>query len=124
LRIRIARAYENGEGSLRQLAQRFSVSLGFVQELVKRYHETGSLKPRPHGGGYPEKINQTALDFLIQLEQKWPNATLKETRQRLEQDYGVKVSLATVYRALKNLKKRGLIEKKNFSRLRKRQRKN
>ena len=120
LRIRIVQAYENGESSQRQLARRFSVSLSFVQELLKRYYETGSIKPKPHGGGYPAKINQQALNVLIWLKQQWPDATVEETHQRLEQDCGVKVSPATVFRALKKL---GLTRKKSFSSLGKRHRK-
>src|ERR1700756_1505611 len=123
LRIRIVQAYENGEGSQRQLARRFSVSLGFVQGLLKRYYGTGSIKPKPHGGGYPTKINQKALDVLIRLEQQWPNATVEETCQRLNQDCGIKVSPATVCRALNKLEKLGLTNRENLSRLRKRHRK-
>jgi transposase len=37
--------------SLRQLASRFQVSLNFVQKLIRRYHNEGTLEPLPHGGG-------------------------------------------------------------------------
>ena len=51
LRQRIINAYEAKEGSPRNLAKRFQVSLSFVKRLVIRYRETGLVKPKPHGGG-------------------------------------------------------------------------
>jgi transposase len=124
LRIRIVPAYENGEGSQRQLAQRFSVSLSFIQELLRRYYGTGSIEPKPHGGGYPAKINKHALDVLIWLKQQRPHVTVRETCQKLNQDCGIKVSPATVCRAFRKLKKRGPVaRRKDFSHLRKKHRK-
>ncbi|MBA4444393.1 helix-turn-helix domain-containing protein, partial [Cylindrospermopsis raciborskii CS-506_C] len=34
------------EGSQRQLAERFKVSLSFVKNLVRRYRETGQVEPK------------------------------------------------------------------------------
>ena len=42
---------KTGEGSLRVIAKRFSVSLSFVWSLWARYKQTGSVEPKPHGGG-------------------------------------------------------------------------
>lgn len=51
LRQRILETVERGEGSLRQIARRFLVSLSFVTRLLQLHRSTGSLRPRPHGGG-------------------------------------------------------------------------
>jgi transposase len=114
LRIRVVQAYENAQGSQRQLARRFGVSLSFIQELLKRYHQTGGIEPKPHGGGYPAKIDHQALAALRRLEQQWADATLEEVCEQLEQNSRIKVSPATICRALKKL---GLTREKNFSRL-------
>jgi transposase len=51
LRQRVINAYKAKEGSQRQIAKRFQVSESFLKRLIRRYQETGSVKPRPHGGG-------------------------------------------------------------------------
>ena len=51
LRKKIIEAYQKKEGSLRKLAKRFSVSFSFVWRLVKRFRKSGSVVPKPHGGG-------------------------------------------------------------------------
>jgi transposase len=51
LRRKIIDAYKAEEGSYRQLAKRFRVSLSFVQTLLKRYKDTGTVEPLPHSGG-------------------------------------------------------------------------
>jgi transposase len=64
LRKKIIRAYLNQEGSLRDLAARFSVSLNFVWLLWKRYQATGSVRPKPHAGGHVSVMNQERLSIL------------------------------------------------------------
>jgi transposase len=44
LRKRVIATVERGEGSLRQIARRFLVSLSFVTRLLHHYRTTGSLK--------------------------------------------------------------------------------
>ena len=43
LRQKIVEADHNQEGSYRQLAHRFRVSLSFVKRLLKRYKDTGGI---------------------------------------------------------------------------------
>jgi hypothetical protein len=45
LRLRIVQAYTHQEGSMRQFATRFCVSLGGVRALLKRYRATGDVAP-------------------------------------------------------------------------------
>jgi len=47
-RFSVVRAYENGQGSQRQLARLFGVSVSFVQNLLQHYRRTGSVRPKPH----------------------------------------------------------------------------
>ena len=56
LRQKIIEAYQNQEGSQRKLAQRFKVSLSFIQNLLKRYRETGEIAPRQRGKGFAPKL--------------------------------------------------------------------
>ena len=45
LRQRILETIQRREGSLRQIAQRFLVSLSFVVRLLQTYRRTGSIQP-------------------------------------------------------------------------------
>src|SRR3954464_7414987 len=100
LRQRIIETVERGEGSLRQIARRFLVSLSFVTRLLHLHRSTGSLQPRPHGGGNPAKLGPQSLERLRELVRQQPDATLEELRQRL----GASCSTMTIARALRKLR--------------------
>jgi transposase len=99
LRQRILDTVQRREGSLRQIAQRFLVSLSFVARLLQTYRRTGSIQPQPHRGGNPAKLAPEDLERLRKLVEKQPDATLEELRQRL----GVPCSTMAICRALKKL---------------------
>jgi transposase len=85
---------------LRQIARRFLVSLSFVTRLLQLYRSTGSLEPRPHGGGNPAALGPEDLERLRESVRQQPDATLEELRQRL----GASCSLMTIARALRQLR--------------------
>src|SRR5262245_7448854 len=76
-RLKVVRAYEQGEGSQRELAHIFGVSLSFIQDLLQRYRQTGSVEPKPHGGGNPGKV-RPYLGLIQHLHQQQPDASLAE----------------------------------------------
>ncbi len=99
LRQRILDTVQRGEGSLRQIARRFLVSVSFVTRLLRTHRSTGSLEPKPHGGGNPAVLGPEDLERLREVIRQQPDATLEECRQRL----GVSCSLMTLSRALRQL---------------------
>jgi transposase len=105
LRERIVAAVDNHEGSLREIARRFSVDVSCITRLLQLRRQTGSIEPRPHGGGTSPLLDQNALQRLRQLVEKQPDATLQDLRDRL----GVGGSIMIVWRALKSL---GITRKK------------
>jgi transposase len=113
LRTRVVQAYEHREGAMRQLATTFRVSLSFVRRLLKHYRETGSVAPKPHGGGAPAKVDGSGLEVVQTLVQAAPDATLRELCQRFEEQSQLSISVATMSRVLAQLR---LTRKKNFSR--------
>jgi transposase len=119
LRLRVVQAYANHEGSMRQLAARFRLSLSCVRDLLTRYRTTGDVAPKPPGGGYPAKLDPTGLEARKTLVHATPDATLQELCAQLATTRQVTVSLATISRALAKL---GLPRKKNLSRRRARAR--
>jgi transposase len=109
LRQRILDTVQRGEGSLGQIARRFLVSISFVTRLLHLHRSTGSLQPKPHGGGNSAVLGPEDLERLRELVRQQPDATLEELRRRL----GASCSLMTISRALRKL---GLPRKKKIPR--------
>ena len=111
LRQKIAAAYDNQEGSLREIAKRFKVSLSFVQRLMKRYRETGKLEAAAGGRGFAAKLAdyERLVEELV-LENN--DATLTEIKETIYQRTQVNVSCSSLCRFLQ---KRRWTRKKNFS---------
>jgi transposase len=105
LRERVAAAVDHGEGSQREIARRFRVSLTFVFRLLQRRRDAGTLDPKPHGGGPPSSLEPDALRRLAELVRAQPDATLEQLREQ----GGFQCSLTTVWRALR---RQGLTRKK------------
>jgi transposase len=115
LRLRVVQAYEHHEGSMRQLATQFRLSLSGVRDLLSRYRTTGDVAPKPHGGGYPATLNTEGLKALKTLVHATPDATLQEWGAQLSTTQQVTVRPATISRALAKL---SLPRQKNRSRRR------
>jgi transposase len=105
LRERVAAAVDHGEGSQREIARRFRVSLTFVFRLLRRRRDAGTLDPKPHGGGPPPTLGPDEQRRLHQLVREQPDATLEPLRQL----GGFTCSLTTLWRALR---RRDLTRKK------------
>lgn len=110
LRKRVLNSYLNKEGSQRQIAERFQVSLSFIKRLIRRYTETGVINPLPHGGGATPLITVAHTTIVKQLVNEQPDALLEELCERFQQSSGIKVSVTTMHRAVQRLK---LTTKKN-----------
>jgi transposase len=100
LRRRVVEAVGRGDGSLRQIAKRFVVSVSFVTRLLRRYRTTGSLDPKPHAGGRRPALGPEQLERLRESIREKPDATLRELRRQS----GVECSTMAIFRALKKLK--------------------
>ena len=104
LRQKVIDAYNQQEGSQRQLAKRFRVSLTFIENLLKRYRTDGTVEPRKHGGGQLPKLSLEQEGILTNLIEENNDAILVELCDRLEQRVGVRISRATMGRYVKKLK--------------------
>ncbi|BAZ22638.1 transposase [Kalymmatonema gypsitolerans NIES-4073] len=103
LRQKIINAYIKREGSYRKLAQKFGVSLSFVQTLINRYQDMGRIEPLPHGGGQKPKINDKHSEILQKLVAENNDATLEELCSLFELKTQIKVSRARMGRTLQKL---------------------
>src|SRR5215208_7133142 len=90
LRERILRAVDDGVPQ-REVARRFDVSRATVQRYVRLRRETGRTAPRLGVAAQPALRAQLAAA---------PDATLAQHCATWERDHGVRVSVATMHRAI------------------------
>ena len=111
LRTRIVEAVDRRVGSQGEVAALFGVSPTFVKKLLRQRRETGSVAPKPHGGGQPPKLDGKrgeALGSYILTGKE--DASLVEVQTYVARRWRVRMSVATVSRLLARL---GLPRKKN-----------
>ena len=107
LRERIVAARTVDDQSMGEIAERFRIPKGTVQNILTRYREAGTVEPRPQNAGRKSAFSPEALNALERDVQRHPDATLDELRQRST----VKVSLVSFHNALKRL---GFTRKKSL----------
>jgi transposase len=103
LREKIVRAYENGEGSQRALARVFGVSEYFIKTLLRRWRETGSVVPKPHGGGRRPNIDQSGREHVRHIVKSDPDVALGELCERVKLECGQRSSVSAMCRLLQKL---------------------
>jgi transposase len=103
LRLRVVAAYEEGQGTIAEIAALFHVGVTFIKKMIGRSRNGESLEPK-HGGGAKPSLNEVNLEVLRAAVETHPDATLGELKWFLRTDRGIKVSLATICRALQKLK--------------------
>lgn len=108
LRERVVAACDRGDETREQVAKRFCVRTGWVYRLLARRRDTGSIAPKPHGGGQPPAFQGEADERLRKAVEDCPDATREELREAT----GVSCGTSAVFRALKRL---GLPRKKSPS---------
>jgi transposase len=108
LRHRIVAAYERGEGSQRQIAERFAVGEATVERLVRLKRETGTLDPKPHAGGWTPALTEADRPNLLAAFEREPDLRQQDLAERLTAE-GRRISRSAVGRALKRL---GITRKK------------
>lgn len=101
LRERILRALEGGM-STSEAARVFDVGISTVKRYVRQQQETGSLAPKPIPGR-PARIG-TAEHAALQAQlEAYPVLTLARHCELWEQEYGMRVSIATMSRVIRRI---------------------
>lgn len=109
LRQRVLAAALSGELTQIEAAERFSVSLSFVEKLLRRYRATGRITPRPHGGGRRRAVTSRHEPVLLALIEVDNDATDAEIAERFTAEAGCSVSPRTINRTWQRL---GITRKK------------
>ncbi len=111
LRERIVSAYDRGDGTRQQIAERYNVSLGMVKKLLQQRRLTGDIAPRHRFSGAKPKITPQHQQQLKSLVSEHPDMTLEELRQAI----GISCTSQAIHYALERI---GLSLKKRRSGLR------
>jgi len=106
LRERVVAACDQGDATREQVAARFSVSIAWIRKLMRRRRETGSIAPKPRGGGRAPAFDPAAAERLREAVRADDDATLVE----LARAAGVACCPSAVHRALVRL---GITRKKS-----------
>ena len=106
LRERVVAACDAGDATREQIAVRFSVSIVWIRKLVRQRRETGSIAPKPRGGGRAPAFDAEAARRLREAVRADDDATLEE----LARAAGVTCRASAVHRALARL---GITRKKS-----------
>ncbi len=109
LRERVVAACDAGDATRPQVAARFSVSVPWIRKLLRQRRDTGSIAPRPHGGGRAPAFDDQAAGRLREANRADDDATLEE----LARAAGVACCPSAVHRALARL---GITRKKSRGR--------
>jgi transposase len=101
---KIAQACDERTASRRQLARQFRVSVAFIQTRLRRRRLTGRPAAAAHTGGRRGLLDAAALALVAQLIREQNDLTLAELCERAAAQRGVRVSVPTMYRALRRLR--------------------
>ncbi len=112
LRSRVITAYEEGGGTLLEIAETFQVGVATVNRWWSRFLKTGSMAALPRGGGMKAKVDSRGEQTLRGWIQVQPDLTLEELAQRYKEQFRVTVDLSVMCRTLARM---GLSRKKRLS---------
>jgi len=98
LRKKVLGAYASGKGTLRQLAERFDVSYGWVRKILAAERATGSHRRVPQR----RRPSGVDVDLVRRLIERKPDIVLRELREEML-GAGHAVSTAQLWRVLKRL---------------------
>lgn len=105
LRQRAVDAYENGEGTYQEIADRFCIGRTTLCDLVRLSRYAGTLEPikekRPRSD---RRVDEAGKARILELVAAMPDATLAELTDAYNVDADKPVSRATMGRAVLTLK--------------------
>src|SRR5574341_1294779 len=103
LRQRIVEALEADEQTQPEIADRFGVSVSFVEKLWHRWRKTGSCVALPHAGGRRRALANDQGRIREEIARQ-SDVSLTELCQRVAQSGGATASASMMCRELKRLK--------------------
>jgi transposase len=112
LRRKFLQSYDRGQASLREWAEQYGVSLGWAKKISARRQRTGQIDFVPYRRGRKSRVTEEVQQWLRARVREQADLTLAELQQRLGAEQKVRLSVARLWWALKDL---GLRLKKSHS---------
>ena len=112
LRRKFLQAYDEGEGTLEELAEQFRVSLGWARKISARRFRTGEVEAPVWRHGPVSRVTPEVQEWIRKQIRAQPDTTLQELREQLEAAKQVGLSMGRMWLALRQL---GLPLKKKHS---------
>lgn len=100
LRQKLLAAYDQGKGSLVELAERFGVSRGWAWKISASRKRTGQSQRPSYQPGPKRRIDEPVLAGLLRTH---ADATLVELQAELEKKSGLLVSTQHLWRVVKRM---------------------
>ena len=110
LRRKLLEAHAAGKGTLRELAERFGVSVPWAWKVSAAHKRSGAMERAPQlRHGLPSRVDRAQVRALLKAK---PDLVLRELREELERTTGVAISQTQMWRVVREL---GLRLKKSRS---------
>jgi len=100
LRRKLLEAYDQGKGSLAELAGQFCVSAAWAWKISSARKRTGKVEQPTYRHGPKSRIDEQVLSALLGAR---PDMTLPELQTALEKKSGLHVSTQHLWRVLKRM---------------------
>ena len=98
LRRKFFQAYDAGEDSLTELAERFQVSVGWAKKISARRTRSGEVEaPIRRRAGRVSRVTAAVREWLRQQIRGQPDVTLQELQQRLVQAHRLRLSVGWLW---------------------------
>ena len=106
LRRKFLAAYDQGAGTLEELAENFSVSLGWAKKVSAQRNRTGQAERVPYQPGRKPRVGVEAQRQVIAWVSEQPDLTLAEIQAKLHSEASIVLSRGRVWYLLRNLELR------------------
>lgn len=103
LRKAIVRAWHEEGLTYAQTAKRFEVGEATVNRILRLHRETGSVAPRPRGGGNRSPLHDEMAALLKRIVEELPDATIQELTDAFLKRADIQTSRSSVQRAMQRL---------------------
>jgi transposase len=112
LRRKFLQSYEDGEGTLEELAEQYRVSLGWAKKISAARSRTGQIERPPWRRGPVSRVTGEVQDWIREQIRRQSDVTLMELQAGLEKVKGCRLSMGRLWMALRDM---GLRLKKSHS---------
>lgn len=102
IRKHVVAVYSENGLTMEEAAKELNIGIASLNRWLRKQRETGSLEPKPHGGGRPSKIQNPEL--LLHIIKEKPDMTLEELAAAYSKQSSSEVSSSSIFRVLKKMK--------------------